>query len=57
MERMKNNRKEYVKPSLERVELMVEETVLAFCKGPGFKGPVVGSCQSAGPGPCQTRGT
>lgn len=55
---MKDNRKRYVRPSLERVKLMVEETVLTFCKGPGFKGPMVGSCQnSAGPGGCMVRGT
>jgi len=28
-------RKSYIKPRIERVSLVPEETVLAFCKGPG----------------------
>jgi len=51
-------KKEYSKPTVLRVELVVEETVLTFCKGPGSNGPLVGSCQQpGGPGPCQIKGT
>lgn len=51
-------KKTYVKPEVERVELVVQETVLTFCKGPGGSGPMVGACnQSGGPGHCQVRGT
>lgn len=55
---MKEQKKQYVRPRLERVELVVQETVLTFCKAPGDSGPMVGACQqSGGPGPCQVRGT
>ena len=56
---MKNSKKRYVRPKVERVELEVHETVLTFCKGPGTThGPMVGACnQPSGPGPCQLKGS
>jgi hypothetical protein len=48
----------YEKPRLERVDLVPEEAVLAFCKGKGTQGPLVGSCRTAGgPEPCYDVGT
>jgi hypothetical protein len=56
---MSTDRKPYERPKVERVRLVVEETVLAFCKGPGGShGPQVGACNnSGGPGNCLVRGT
>ena len=56
---MSHRKRRYEKPSVERVELTVPETVLTFCKGPGGSGPMVGACRKVGPGPgpCQVKGT
>ena len=55
---MKKQKKRYSKPEIRRVDLVVQETVLTFCKGLGAQGPMVGSCQQpGGPGPCQIKGT
>ena len=55
---MKQKKRPYSKPTVERVVLALEETVLTFCKGGGTMGPMVGSCQQpGGPGPCQIKGT
>jgi len=55
---MKQKKRPYSKPRVERVVLALEETVLTFCKGPAGSGPLVGACQQpGGPGPCQIKGT
>jgi hypothetical protein len=56
---MKDGKKPYEKPAIERVELEVHESVLTFCKGPGSQhGPLVGACNAPGsPGPCQLKGS
>jgi hypothetical protein len=53
-----SEKRRYTKPEVEKVELVVQETVLTFCKGGGDQGPLIGSCQQpGGPGPCQVKGT
>ncbi|MBN2585798.1 MAG: hypothetical protein JXA64_08605 [Candidatus Fermentibacteraceae bacterium] len=51
-------KKKYVKPSVERVELVVRETVLTFCKTTGSGGPIgVTGCNQAVDPTCMQIGT
>jgi len=56
MEGEKNIRRTYCKPQIKRVNLIVEEAVLAGCKIQAENGPQV-KCNTGGSKQCMTPGT
>ena len=49
---VKGCRRSYQKPQLEKVNLVLEEAVLTFCKAPS----IGGTKNKCGAGPCSTAG-
>ncbi len=51
------NRPAYTPPKITKVRLIVEEAVLAGCKGPSGSGPGFSACLSGAGGPCSEGGS
>ncbi|MEW6348655.1 MAG: hypothetical protein AB1646_06305 [Thermodesulfobacteriota bacterium] len=50
-------RQPYTPPKITKVRLIVEEAVLAGCKGPSASGPGYAACLSGAGGPCVEGGS
>jgi hypothetical protein len=44
----KNEKKQYEKPEVKRVDLDGRTSVLGFCKTPNVRGPLVANCKVVG---------
>jgi hypothetical protein len=53
---MKTNRRPYSKPQIEKVQLIVEEAILANCKQPSQRGAGTSNCKVSGI-PCSAQGS